>query len=102
MRTEFAYDGGGLGKGGDVMLYVDGKQVGKGRVESSVPFGLSIEETCDVGRDLASPVSPDYGPRGNAFNGTVNWVEIDVDKEALDQDHVLTGEERFRIAMARQ
>jgi arylsulfatase len=102
VRMEFAYDGGGLGKGGNVSLYVDGRPVGAGRVEMTVPFGFSIDETCDVGRDLASPVSPDYGPRGNAFNGEVNWVEIDVDKEALDQDHILTGAERFRIAMARQ
>ena len=27
---EFAYDGGGLAKGGDVTLYYDGKAVGKG------------------------------------------------------------------------
>jgi hypothetical protein len=33
---------------------------------------------------MASLVSPDYGPRGNAFNGEINWVEIDVDKETLD------------------
>jgi hypothetical protein len=45
---------------------------------------------------------PDYGPQGNAFNGEVNRVEIDVDKEALDQDHILTGAERFRVAMALQ
>ena len=32
VRMEFAYDGGGVGKGGDVTLYVDGEQVGTGRV----------------------------------------------------------------------
>jgi arylsulfatase len=101
-RMEFAYDGGGLGKGGTVSLYLDGQKVGEGRVEKTNPFGFSFDETCDVGKDMASPVSPDYGARGNAFNGEVNWVEIDVDKEALDQDHFLTGEERFHIAMARQ
>ncbi len=56
-----------------------------------MPFGFSFDETCDVGRDMASPVSPGYGSRGNAFNGRVNWVEIDVDKEALDLDLILTG-----------
>ena len=30
------------------------------------------------GKDEGSPVSPDYGPRGNEFNGTVNWVQIDL------------------------
>jgi hypothetical protein len=38
----------------------------------------------------------------NAFNGAVNWVEFDVDKNALDQDHFLTGEERVHVAMALQ
>ena len=67
----------------------------------TVPFVFS-PEAFDVGKDGGSPVSPDYGPRGNAFNGEVNWVEIDVDKDALDNDHFLTGEEKFRIAMAVQ
>ena len=35
-------------------------------------------------------------------SGQVNWVEIDVDQEALDQDHFLTGEERFHVALALQ
>ena len=32
VRMEFAYDGGGLAKGGNVTLYYDGREVGKGRV----------------------------------------------------------------------
>ena len=59
---EFAYDGGGLGKGGAVTLYVDGQQVGEGRVERTDPMVFSADETCDVGADVGSPVSPDYGP----------------------------------------
>ncbi|MBI5839200.1 MAG: arylsulfatase [Chloroflexi bacterium] len=102
VRMEFAYDGGGLAKGGTVSLFIDGKKVGEGRVETTQPFAYSADETVDVGMEAGSPVSPDYGPRGNAFNGEVNWVEIDVDKEALDQDHILTGEERYHVAMALQ
>ena len=60
---EFAYDGGGLGKGGDVTLYVDGEQVGEGRVEATVPMVFSGDETTDLGRDTGTPVSDDYGPR---------------------------------------
>ena len=37
---EFAYDGGGLGKGGTATLYVDGEKVGEGRVEATVPMAL--------------------------------------------------------------
>ena len=32
---EFAYDGGGLAKGGDVTLFIDGEQAGKGRVDAT-------------------------------------------------------------------
>ena len=51
---EFAYDGGGLGKGGAVALYVDGAKTGEGRVEGTVPMVFSADETCDVGSDTAS------------------------------------------------
>ncbi len=102
VRMEFAYDGGGLAKGGTVTLYSDGRPVGEGRVEMTQPFGFSADESFDVGMESGSPVSPDYGPRANAFNGEVNWLELDVDKAALDADHILTGEERFRVAMALQ
>ena len=102
VRMEFAYDGGGLAKGGTVALYCDGRKIGEGRVEVTQPFAYSADETVDVGVEDASPVSPDYASRGNAFNGQVHWVEIDVDKAALDADHFLTAEERFRVAMAFQ
>jgi hypothetical protein len=49
-----------------------------------------------------SPTSPDCVPRDNAFNGEINWVEFDVDKDALDQDHFLTSEECLKVALALQ
>jgi arylsulfatase A-like enzyme len=102
VRMEFAYDGGGLAKGGTVSLYVDGEKSGGGRVEASVPMGFSGDETCDVGSDTASPVSDDYKGVSSVFTGTVNWVQIDIDQAAEDLDHLITPEERLRIAMARQ
>jgi hypothetical protein len=56
VRVEFAYDGGGLGKGGTVTLYLDGKQVGEGRVDGTQPMIFSGDETTDVGSDTATPV----------------------------------------------
>jgi arylsulfatase len=101
VRMEFTYDGGGLGKGGSVVLYVDGKPVGKGRVEHTEPLLFSADETCDVGTEFGSPVTYDYPP-ALAFSGEVNWVEIDVDKDAIDLDHLITPEERLQVAMATQ
>jgi arylsulfatase len=102
VRMEFAYDGGGLGKGGLVTLYVDGKQVGEERVEATQPMLFSADETTDVGSDSATPVSDDHGPKETAFTGRVNWVQLDIDAAAEDLDHLITPEERLRIAMARQ
>jgi arylsulfatase len=102
VRMEFAYDGGGLAKGGTVTLYVDGDKVGEGRVEGTVPMVFSADETADVGSDSASPVSDDYGPSDSAFTGSVSWVQIDIDEAAEDFDHLITPEERLRVAMARQ
>jgi len=102
VRMEFTYDGGGLGKGGAVTLFVDGEEVGEGRVEGTVPMLFSADETTDVGGDTATPVSDDYGPRDSHFTGEVQWVQIDIDEAAADADHLISPDERFRIAMARQ
>ena len=102
VRMEFTYDGGGLGKGGVVALYIDGRKVAEGRVERTVAMVFSADETTDIGYEAGSHVAPDYPTQGGRFNGQVNWVEIDVDKEALDLDHRLAPEERLRVAMAFQ
>jgi len=102
VRMEFRYDGGGLGKGGTVTLFIAGKKVGEGRVDQTEPFIFSADETLDVGFEAGSPVTYDYPARGTKFSGEVNWVEIDVDKDAEDLDHLISPEERLRIAMAIQ
>jgi len=100
VRMEFAYDGGGLAKGGSVMLYYDGRKVGEGRVEHTVPMLFSADETTDVGRESGTPVTPDYKRETSAFTGKVNWVQIDLGKD--DHDHLISPDERLRLAMTRQ
>ncbi|HXQ35039.1 MAG TPA: hypothetical protein VN843_13580, partial [Anaerolineales bacterium] len=102
VRMEFAYHGGGLGKSGTSTLFVDGNRVGEGRIDRTHAFLFSMDETMDVGCDVGEPVSPDYGPNDNKFNGKIKWVQIDVDKAAKDADHRIGAEERFMVAMARQ
>ncbi len=100
VRMEFAYDGGGLAKGGAVTLYLDGAKIGEGRVDATVPMVYSADETCDLGADTASPVSDDYTSETSRFTGTINWVQLDAGKD--DHDHLITPEERWQVAMARQ
>jgi len=102
VRMEFGYDGGGLGKGGDVALYLDGESAGTGRVEATVPMIFSADETTDLGEDTGTSVSDDYAPHHSSFNGKVNWVQIDLDEAAEDFDHLISPEERLRIAVSRQ
>ena len=53
-------------------------------------------------RDSGAPVSPDYGSRGNAFNGRVKGVQLAIGEAAESFDHLVSKEEAIRIAMARQ
>jgi arylsulfatase A-like enzyme len=102
IRAEFAYDGGGLAKGGTVTLFVDGEPEGNGRVGATVPLLFSGDETTDLGSDTATPVSDDYGIRGSEFTGRIRWVQLDIDAAAEDLDHLITPEERLQLAMSRQ
>jgi arylsulfatase A-like enzyme len=102
VRMEFAYTGGGLGKGGQIKLYVDGKKVGEGAVPMTQAMIFSGDDGCDVGEDSGAPVSPDYGSHGNAFNGVVKGVQLAVAEAAENLDHLVSPEDAIRIAMAVQ
>jgi arylsulfatase A-like enzyme len=102
VRVEFAYAGGGLGKGGQVTLYVDGNKVGEGPIPMTQAIIFSGDDGCDVGEDSGSPVSPDYRSRGNAFNGRVKGVQLAIADAAENSDHLVSPEDAIRIAMARQ
>ncbi|MDQ0374728.1 arylsulfatase [Cellulomonas humilata] len=99
-RMEFAYDGGGLAKGGDVTLFYDGTSVGSGRVGATQPMIFSADETTDIGYESGTTVSSAYEARTSRFTGKIHWVQLDVGTD--DHDHFIDPEERLRIAMARQ
>ena len=97
---EFAYDGGGLAKGGDVTLYYDGTPAGTGRVAATQPIVFSADETTDIGYESGTTVTPDYTAQTSRFTGRINWVQVDVGDD--DHDHFIDPDERLRVAMARQ
>jgi arylsulfatase A-like enzyme len=100
LRAELAYDGGGLGKGGDVTLYHDGVPVGSGRVDATQPLIFSADETTDVGYESGTCVSPDYTARTSRFTGRLHWVQLDVGTD--QHDHYVDPETRLHIALAQQ
>jgi hypothetical protein len=94
VRVEFAYDGGGLGKGAGITLYVDGTQVGQGHLDATIPIGFSADETTDVGKDTGSRVVPDYDS-GSTFTGQINWVAIETGDD--DHSHLITPEQQTAL-----
>jgi arylsulfatase len=102
VRMEFAYAGGGLGKGGTATLFVDGTKVGEGKVDATVAIVFSADDGCDVGEDSGAPVSPDYGPVGNAFNGEVRGVQLSIADDPKNSDHLVNPEDAIRSALGRQ
>jgi arylsulfatase len=63
---------------------------------------FSADDGCDVGVDSGAPVSPDYGPRGNEFNGVVKGVQLAIKEDAESAAHLVSPEDAMRVAMARQ
>jgi arylsulfatase len=84
--VDFHYDGGGLGRGGTVVIGVDGEKHAEGRVERTIPYYFSFDETLDVGVDLGTPVTDDYPEVDNEFGGVVHTVRIDLGEERGEQD----------------
>jgi arylsulfatase len=101
VRMEFDYDGGGLGKGGTVTLYVDGAKQGEGRVEATLAMVYSADDGCDVAYDSGAPVSADYAAGDNAFNGEVKGVQLSI-APAAEKGEMVLPEKAIELAMARQ
>jgi len=79
IRYEFAYDGGGIGKGGTGTLFVNGRRVAEGRIDHTQGMIFSVEEGADVGRDGETPVIENYGIAAPyEFTGKIEKVTIDL------------------------
>jgi arylsulfatase len=95
------YDGGGLGKGGTATMTVDGKPVAKGRIERTIPFRISADETLDIGEDTGTPVSEDYQVPFK-FTGDLKKVAIQLTDVPLSpEDEAAIQRIRAEIGLSR-
>jgi arylsulfatase A-like enzyme len=79
VRFDFAYDGGGPGKGGLGTLFVNGAKVAEGRIEHTQGGMFSADETTDVGIDLGTPVVEAIGAEAKSrFTGRIPKVTVEV------------------------
>ncbi len=90
---DFKYDGPGLGKGGSGVLSVDGKVLAQQKMEHTIPFLMSLDETLDIGMDTRTPVDERY-KLPFKFTGTINKVTYKIGPEQL------TGEDRETMQRA--
>jgi hypothetical protein len=101
LRFHFDFDGGQPGSGGTGTLYVDDQKVAEGRIEKTVPFVFSADETMDIGGDSAMPVTEDYAEgEKNQFTGDIAWVRIDLEDD--DVSHLEPEDSKYHRVMARQ
>jgi arylsulfatase len=87
IRFEFAYDGGGVGKGGMGTLIVNGKKVAATKIESTQCCVFSTDEGADVGADEGTPVTEVYKVPFK-FTGKIAKVTIELEemKKAAAQE----------------
>lgn len=95
VSMHFDYDGGGPGKGGTVTLSCDGRAIGQGRVEQTVPALFSFDEGLDVGSDSLDPVVSDYQTPKARFNGSIDHVTLSIAPDA-EHDPDLVLKARYR------
>ena len=93
VTMEFAYDGGGLGKGGEATIAINANVVGRARINNTVAGRFGID-TFGVGSDTGSPVTDTYKPPF-PFTGKIDRVDVElgprnlsaVDETKLHQMH---------------
>jgi hypothetical protein len=83
---DFKYDGPGLGKSGTGTLTVDGRVLSQQKMEHTIPFLMSLDETLDIGLDTRTPVDESY-TLPFAFTGTIDKVTYNVKPEQLAAEH---------------
>jgi hypothetical protein len=73
-----------LGKGGEAVIGINGKEVGRARIPNTVAGRFGID-TFGVGSDTGSPVTNTYKPPFS-FTGTIERVDIELGPRNLSPE----------------
>jgi hypothetical protein len=87
VAIDFIYDGGGVGKGGQATLTVDGTEVAGKKLPQTIAYRMSLDETLDIGEDTGTPVSEDYHVPFK-FTGDLEKVTINITEEKLTEEQL--------------
>jgi len=89
VRMEFEADDAKPATGGDATLFIDGRPVGKGRMDHTVPVRFSGYSGMDIGRDNGGVVDRSYeSEKPFAFTGMVKKVVFDIKPHLSDKDEL--------------
>lgn len=100
VRLEFAYDGGGIGKGGTATLYIEGAAVAEGKVPHTHPLYYSFDEGLGAGADTGMPVYEGYTSYQGKFTGKIEWVDLTLGDD--DHNHLIDPDEQLAAYMRHQ
>jgi arylsulfatase len=87
VTLDFNYDGGGVGKGGQATLTVDGEKVASEHLPQTIAYRMSLDETLDIGEDTGTPISEDYKVPFK-FTGELEKVTINITEEKLTEEQL--------------
>lgn len=93
---DYKHDGGGFGKGGSGTLSVDGATVAQGRIERTIPFRFTLDETFDIGEDTGTPVCENYDVPFK-FTGEIEKLVVH-----LEEPKPLSPEEQQKLRALQQ
>jgi len=86
VQFDFAYDGGGVGKGGVGTLLINGKRVATGRIEQTQGMVFSADEGADVGVDEGTAVTAAYSAPAK-FTGKIAKVTVELKETTAAADN---------------
>ena len=90
VRMQFDADATKPGTGGEVTLWANGRQIGRGRMDHTVAMRFSFYAGLDVGRDNGLTVDPAYRDKAPyAFSGTVKKVVFDLKPVPHEEEKAL-------------
>ena len=87
VTLDFNYDGGGVGKGGQATLTVDGEKVASEHLPQTIAYRMSLDETLDIGEDTGTPISEDYKVPFK-FTGELEKVTINITEQKLTEEQL--------------
>jgi len=74
LKAQFDIDKPELGAPGTLTLFIDGRQVGQGRIDHTYRIWWSNSEGFDIGQDTLTPIGDDYRISESRFTGDIGSV----------------------------